>query len=542
MMSLSGGAANRSDAEGSGIRPGSLRSLLTETSTFVRIAELVPIRGPLSKEEADRIVSYARALAASGAAHALSITDNAGGAPKIAPESIGMKLLEAGQEVIIHVSCKDLNRSGLESRAWTLASSGFENILAITGDYQVPAYRGRAEPVFDMDSVSLLDLLHKMSVGLEQPVVRKSDPPTLPPTGFFLGAGVSPFKQQERELMPQYYKLMAKIAAGAEFIITQTGYDSRKFSELIRFMELRGVSVPTIANIFLLTGSVARFFHKGNVAGVVVSDDLLALAEKQAASPDKGKKFFHEFAAKQIAVAKGAGYRGAYLSGHLKPEEFEAIFALADSYSESDRQSFAKEIQFPQPGEFYLFEQDPDTDLSSSELNRGYLASLDPQQRRALRDRVPILYKINRAVHGAVFDRKSSGFRRAKRFYGSVDSKATASHWLAAFEQAVKIPMFGCRDCGDCSLPDIAYLCPMSACIKDQRNGPCGGSHQGRCESAEKDCVWALAYERLKAYGEEEGMLDRPPILRDHALRGTSSWANTFLDRDHFAPKPEKPS
>jgi methylenetetrahydrofolate reductase (NADPH) len=530
---MSDGAVNEPESAVAGTASGGLRSLLTEASTFVRIAELVPLRGPLSKEEADCIVAYAHELAQSGAAHAFSITDNAGGAPKISPESLGSKLREQGHEVIVHLSCKDLNRSGLESRAWALASSGFRNLLCITGDYPVPAYRGRAEPVFDLDSVALLELLHRMNSGLEQPVVRKSDPRTLPPTDFFLGAGVSPFKLQERELMPQYFKLQAKVDAGAQFIITQTGYDSRKFDELIEFMRLRQLSVPAVANIFVLTGAVARYFHRGNVAGVVVTDDLLALAEKQAASPDKGKKFFHEFAAKQIAVARRSGYRGAYLSGHLKPEEFEAIFALADSYGESDCRAFGREIQFPQPGEFYLFEQDPETGLSAGEISHAYQASLEAVGRQISRSRAPLIYRISRTFHCHLFDRGSTGFRLARGFYGKLDGHRRIGRWLHVMEQAIKIPMYGCQDCGDCSLPDVAYLCPMSACIKNQRNGPCGGSHQGVCESAERDCIWARAYDRLKCYGEESQALERPPILRDDSLRGTSSWANTFLDRDH---------
>ena len=51
----------------------------------------------------------------------------------------------------------------------------------------------------------------------------------------------------------------------------------------------------------------------------------------------------------------------------------------------------------------------------------------------------------------------------------------------------------------------------------------------------EKECIWALAYDRLKAYGEEEDMLDGPVVVKDNALRGTSAWANAFLGRDHQA-------
>jgi methylenetetrahydrofolate reductase (NADPH) len=102
-------------------------------------------------------------------------------------------------------------------------------------------------------------------------------------------------------------------------------------------------------------------------------------------------------------------------------------------------------------------------------------------------------------------------------------------------EQAVKVPMFDCKDCGDCSLPDIAYQCPEGACAKNQRNGPCGGSIDGECEVPGKPCVWAVAYDRLRPYDEAMTMLERTPVLQDNALRGTSAWANTFLGRDHYA-------
>ncbi|MHB8993549.1 MAG: methylenetetrahydrofolate reductase C-terminal domain-containing protein, partial [Chloroflexota bacterium] len=211
------------------------------------------------------------------------------------------------------------------------------------------------------------------------------------------------------------------------------------------------------------------------------------------------------------------------------------IFEMADSFAPDDWKLFAKEIQFPQPGEFHFFEQDSETGLSSSQINQEYLASLTPEGRRKLRSKVPAFYKLSRFVHGHVFDPQSRGFAAAQGFYSRVDSHKKLKHWLEVMEQGAKIPLYDCRNCGDCSLPDVAYLCPGSQCAKNQRNGPCGGSHQGICEATEKECIWARAYDRLKPYGEAEGMLERPVVFRDGSLRNSSSWANTFLRRDHFA-------
>ena len=106
---------------------------------------------------------------------------------------------------------------------------------------------------------------------------------------------------------------------------------------------------------------------------------------------------------------------------------------------------------------------------------------------------------------------------------------------LRTIEHLSKSALFGCKDCGDCSLPEIAYVCPESQCAKNQRNGPCGGTREGLCEVYDTECIWSQAYERLKAYGEEEEMLDNPVVVKDNALAGTSAWANAFLGRDHTA-------
>ena len=125
-------------------------------------------------------------------------------------------------------------------------------------------------------------------------------------------------------------------------------------------------------------------------------------------------------------------------------------------------------------------------------------------------------------------------FRPGARSTAAVE-KAHLGKVAHAAEQAVKVPLFRCRDCGDCSLPEIAYVCPESVCAKNQRNGPCGGTRDGLCEVYDTECIWSQAYERLKAYGEEESMLDGPVVIKDNALARTSAWANTFLGRDHQA-------
>jgi ferredoxin len=69
-----------------------------------------------------------------------------------------------------------------------------------------------------------------------------------------------------------------------------------------------------------------------------------------------------------------------------------------------------------------------------------------------------------------------------------------------------------CAACGNCVLDLTAGICPIARCAKSLLNGPCGGSQDGRCEIApEVPCAWQLIYDRLKAQGRLEKMLEIIP-------------------------------
>lgn len=513
-----------------GIKP-TWSHLLTQTGEFATCVELVTSRGTITERSGRRVLELARLLAQDPRIDALSITDNPGGNAMLSADTLGTDLLARGQEVIIHLSCKDWNRNALQSHAWKLASEGFNNVLALSGDFPTGGYHGQASGVFDLDAVGLLRLFADLNAGLPPAAGGQG----MGRTRFFPGAVVSNFKRHEREVMPQYFKLAKKVEHGASFIITQVGYDARKQDELLKYMAWRDLKVPVLANVYVLSLGAARFFHAGQIPGVVVSDELLALAEKAGASADRGRAFFLELAARQCAVARGLGYRGVYLGGHLKYEDYDRVLELEAGFGELDWRDFARELCFNQAEEFYFFEPDSDTGLSSTEVNREYLRSKDRASQA-----LPLGYRVNQWVHDRVFEPGTAGFRAGRRLYQALERSGDGlRRALHGVEQALKIAAFDCRDCGDCSLPEIAFLCPESQCAKNQRNGPCGGTRQGQCEVGEKECIWALAYQRLKTQGKEEQMLEREVVFKDGALQGTSAWANAFLGRDHRAKTTE---
>ena len=503
---------------------------------FIYGLEAVTTRG-LLQVEGDKVHRFASEAMETDLFDFISLTDNAGGNPHLAPETIGRTLLDKGHNVNIHLTCKDRNRNALESRAWGLASEGFTNILALTGDYPAEGYLGSGRPVFDIDSVGLLKMYSALSSGLDVAVPGKSKTAQLSRTDFLLSATVSPFKKYESEYLTQYFKIEKKIRAGAGFFIIQVGYDARKWSELLVYARLHRIRTPFIANIYLLNRSVAQLFHDGKIAGCVVTPALLELAKKQADAPDKGKGFFLELAARQMAVAQGLGFRGCYLGGVHNIKDALAIREKAKSYSPDDWKAFYKELSFPQPGEFYLYKKD-DSSLALPEPTDGYVKSKSTV-RRALHRLCfePPVYRLSRLMHHLVFVEKSPLYHVLRAFYGLIDGKKALEKFFHLFEFGGKICLYGCRDCGDCSLSEIAYLCPESKCSKNQRNGPCGGSHQGVCEVGDKMCIWYKAYNRLKPHNREKEPFEGAITITNASLLNTSAWQNYFLKRDHTACK-----
>jgi methylenetetrahydrofolate reductase (NADPH) len=507
-----------------------LSEKLADGSRFLIASELVSVRGAMGEESAIRARDFANQLISSPAIDWISITDNAGGNPQLAPLALGRPILYAGKEVVIHLTCKDLNRNGLESEAWMLSSEGFHNILAMTGDYPVAGLDGLAKPVFDLDSVGLISLLDKMNRGLGAGSGRPNARP-LGTTQFCIGAVTTNFKLREGEVVPQYFKLQKKIECGARFIINQIGFDSRKISELRVYMNAHGLrNTPLIGNVYLLSSRVAQIFHEGKIPGVVVTPALRDLCRQHGGSADAGKAFFLELAAKQIAIYRGLGFRGVYLGGVHNYPAIEAILSIEHSFAPDDWKQFAREIQFSRPGEFFYYENDPATSLADP--------ARETPRPPAHSKHVTATYQISKWSHDSMFVPGTAFARWGAKMCAHAKDPMQGPAPLRALEHLSKAALFSCKDCGDCSLPDIAYLCPESQCAKNQRNGPCGGTREGGCEvDGYGDCIWLRAYERLKHDHREQTLLDHAPVIQNQGLRGTSAWANLWLGRDHVAKR-----
>ena len=139
-----------------------------------------------------------------------------------------------------------------------------------------------------------------------------------------------------------------KVRTGAKWLVSQIGYDARKHHELIRYLHAQHGqdAPPLLGSIFVLSAPAARFFGRWGIPGVAVNSDLVDLANRHAKSTDRGRAFFDEFAAKQVAILRGCGYSGVYLSGRLNFNRIARIITHADSFGANDWLDFASEINF----------------------------------------------------------------------------------------------------------------------------------------------------------------------------------------------------
>jgi methylenetetrahydrofolate reductase (NADPH) len=473
-----------------------------------------------------QVLEVASGLARLDAVVAGSVTSYAGGAIGHDPIRVGTAARARGLEPNIHLTCVSQDRRGLRKTLEDLHALGIHNVFALTGDYPAGGDPGLPPPVFDLDSVQLVRLIAEL---------RRDGMP------FHVSVAVSPFKYTEADCVYQYVKLEKKIAAGADLAITQVGWDAEKFRELRRYLDERGLDTPVLGNVYVLTPRAAERMAAGQPPGCWVSPALLDVVRAEQATPDRGRRARLERAAQTAAVLRGLGYAGAYIGGTHDADQVAWIIRRAEElWPEWER--LAGELRFGDPAGFYLYARWPGAPPRAADAPAPPAASgasppaaapapTTPRARRAhltprVLDWLGRLFPVTR----------DTWLRRAlARLCAWVDRRPGLSHAVERLELSVKQPLFGCQACGNCVLGAMEYVCPQT-CPKQMRNGPCGGTHLGRCEVVDRPCIWVAVYERARAAGRVDALrLYVPPP--DRALRGTSSWINYFLDRDS-RPRP----
>jgi methylenetetrahydrofolate reductase (NADPH) len=480
---------------------------------FCYVVELV---ASALKREA-QVLEVASALAGLPEVVAGSITSYAGGAMGHDPIRVSTAARARGLTPNVHLTCVSQDRHGLGKALEELHALGIENVFALTGDYPAPG-PDQPGPVFDLDAVQLVRLIGER---------RREGMP------FHVAVAVSPFKYTEADCVYQYVKLEKKIAAGADLAITQVGWDAEKFRELRRYLDERGLRTPVLGNVYVLTPRAAERMARGQPPGCWVSPALLDAVRAEQAAPDGGRRARLERAARTVAVLRGLGYAGAYIGGTHDATHVAWIIRRAQELA-PDWERLAGELSFGDAAGFYLYRRAAPSPPLASSAARAAVAPVAEEAAGRGAARPLSLPWIPRALDGlAAFfpvTRDTWLWRMLGRTFAWIDRRPALAGAVERLELAVKQPVFGCQACGNCVLGAMEYVCPQT-CPKQMRNGPCGGTHLGRCEVVERPCIWVSVYERAKASGRLASLSAYIPPP-DRALQGTSSWINYFLERD----------
>jgi 5,10-methylenetetrahydrofolate reductase len=236
-----------------------------EAGKFLVTSEIGPPKGIETK----KILEDAELIR--GRVDAINVTDLQSSVMRLGSLAVSTLLKQSGFEPIFQLTCRDRNRLALQSDLLSAAALGIENVLLLTGDHTTLGDHPDAKPVFDLDSVQLLQVAGKLQEGFDM----KGNKLEGAPPQFCVGAVVNPGADP---LEPQIMKMEKKIDAGAQFFQTQAVYDIGIFENFLN--KTRHLKCPVMAGIVLLkSAGMARFMNK-NVAGVFVPDNLIKEMEE----------------------------------------------------------------------------------------------------------------------------------------------------------------------------------------------------------------------------------------------------------------------
>ncbi len=181
---------------------------------------------------------------------------------------------EVGIETVFHYTCRDRNMLGMLSDLLGAAAGGLRNILIVTGDPPTAGPYPDATAVFDIDSIGLTNVVHRLNRGLDP-----GGNPLDQPTRFVIGVALN---QGAVDLERELERFAWKLDAGAEFAITQPVFDPE---QLARVLERARPSIPVIAGIWPPTSLRNAEFLANEVPGITVP---AAVIERMRRADDRG--------------------------------------------------------------------------------------------------------------------------------------------------------------------------------------------------------------------------------------------------------------
>ncbi len=235
---------------------------------FAVTAEVGPPRG------ANADVVRGKASLLKGYVDAVNVTDNQTAIVRMSSIAACAHLIQMGIEPVMQMVTRDRNRIALQSDIMGAYSLGIRNVLCLSGDHQTFGSEPGAMNVFDIDSVHLINTLKTMrDEGKDMSGFELNVAPRM-----FIGAAENPFADPFEY---RVVRLAKKVAAGAQFIQTQSVYDMQRFKEWMKMAHEKGLTekIYIMAGVTPLKSARMAKYIATKVAGMRVPDALIKRME-----------------------------------------------------------------------------------------------------------------------------------------------------------------------------------------------------------------------------------------------------------------------
>jgi 5,10-methylenetetrahydrofolate reductase len=248
----------------------------------------------------EKYFAGAKALTEAGS-DVITLADNSLAILRVSNLAIGAMLKERLQiDPLLHLSCRDRNLIGLQSELMGMSALGIHHVLPLTGDPAKSGDHPGASSVYDVSSIELIGIIKRMNEG-----VNYTGKSIKIKARFIIGCTFNP---NAKNMDAQVSRLERKVAAGAQYVMTQPVFETRLVEEMHR--RTKHLGVPIFTGVWpLLNGRQAEFLHN-EVPGIVIPDRVRA--EMAGKEGPEGRRQGIELA-KEVCRATLDLFPGVYL-------------------------------------------------------------------------------------------------------------------------------------------------------------------------------------------------------------------------------------
>ncbi len=242
-----------------GLVPFAERSILAGHIAAGRFAVSVELGAPTGTDTTAAMERIRRAQ--SGGIEIVNVADGPRAASRMSNLAFcAQAIATTGVEPILHVCCRDRNYLGLIAHLLGAQALGIRNLVVITGDPPKMGDYSFATPVYDVDSIGLLEIAAGLNAGVDPTGKELAGA-----TSFVLATGAEPAAaDRDRELD----RLARKKAAGAELVMTQPVYDPATLESFLD--DATSIGLPVMVGLLPLASARNADFLHNEVPGMQI--------------------------------------------------------------------------------------------------------------------------------------------------------------------------------------------------------------------------------------------------------------------------------